>query len=681
MKVLIVDDKYENCLLLEALLKGNGYEVQSALNGAEAIEILNSSKVDLIISDILMPVMDGFELCRKSKSNEKFKHIPFIIYTATYTGPEDEVFANKIGADRFIVKPCEPDVFMEIVNEVLSAKQRGELCNEISSVPENEIFKLYNARLVRKLEQKMIQLEKEILIRQDVEKKAKEAAERWKIIFDAMLDPVAFLSIDHIILQCNRSFANFIGQESEKLVGQNCCQLIHGSSYPIKNCPIERSILSGNRETIELCVGEKTVFVLIDPVKDSEGKIYGFVHIIRDVTEHKKMESAQKELQNKFYQAQKMESVGRLAGGVAHDFNNLLSIVLGYGEILLESLDNNHPNYELVEQIYQAGLRARELTKQLLAFSRKQVLEMKIMNINDVIIDFEKLLRRLIGEDIILKLVLTSEKLMVKADPSQIEQVLMNLAVNARDAMPNGGMLMIETKAVELTDIHAEKCQGLPSGNYVMIGISDTGIGMEKDVIERLFEPFFTTKGEEKGTGLGLATSYGIVKQHGGDLTAYSKLGEGTTFTIYLPIYNESQIEKEQPSIPVKIQTPMERSFTVLIIEDDSPSQNLLYKILTEKGHSVILSNGAFEAINKAKDYKGNIHLVLTDVIMPEMKGPEVFEKIQEYHPESKVLYMSGYTDNMIISRGILEEKIIFIQKPFTIQNLLEKCYQAIYGI
>lgn len=345
--------------------------------------------------------------------------------------------------------------------------------------------------------------------------------------------------------------------------------------------------------------------------------------------------------------------------------------------MVLNGLGKGHPHHEQMEQIYKAGIRARDLTRQLLAFSRKQVLEMRIVDVNNVVTGFEKLLRRLIGEDIQLNLALTPEPLIAKADSAQLEQVLMNLAVNARDAMPDGGTLTIETAVVELDDAYTEKKPGVPPGSYVMIGVSDTGCGIDKGAMDQIFEPFFTTKGRDKGTGLGLATSYGIVKQHGGNICVYSEPNEGTIFKIYLPLHNR---KAEAETLPEKRQTTAPGSATVLIVEDDPPLQRLAGIILAEQGYKVILSDSAFDAIEKAKAHNGPIHLVLTDVVMPGMKGPEAFNKISELHPEAKVLYMSGYTDNMIACHGVLKEGIQYIQKPFTVNRLLEKCHQVLHN-
>jgi PAS domain S-box-containing protein len=401
----------------------------------------------------------------------------------------------------------------------------------------------------------------------------------------------------------------------------------------------------------------------ISPVRDASGPIVSYVAVKHDITEQLKLEA-------QLQQAQKLESVGRLAGGVAHDFNNLLSVILGYGEIVLEKLEGGHPLREPLQEIYEAANRAKDLTRQLLAFSRKQVLEVRVVDICHIVSGFDKLLRRMIGEDIELMLELGSASLPVKADISQIEQVLMNLAVNARDAMPDGGTLRIETSATELDQTYAAEKPGVTPGPYVMIAVSDTGTGMDSKILERLFEPFFTTKGVEKGTGLGLATSYGIIKQHEGNIWVYSEPGRGTVFKIYLPL----AVETEKPATPAPVRPePIAGTATILVVEDDLSVRKLTCSILAAKGYRVLTAQSAKNAVEMAQHHDSPVHLLITDVVMPGMNGPEVHRRIAEFHPQVKVLYMSGYTGDMITRQGILNEGIHFIPKPFTVNRLLEK--------
>jgi PAS domain S-box-containing protein len=682
MNILIVDDKEDNRYLMEAMLRGNGNTVYSAENGADALEYLKSNRVDLIITDILMPIMDGFELCRQVRTSETLRHIPLIIYTATYTGPKDEEFAMKIGADRFILKPCEPDVFMAAVREVMAADRTLDI-DMVPEPQEEEVLKLYNERLVRKLEQKMLQLEKETAALMETQAELRESREKYKDILDNIVNGYYEVDLAGNLTFFNRACINILGFSASELMGMNNrtfmdkenARKVYETFHQVYTTGEPYRALDWEliRKDGTICYVDTSISLM----RDNNGKGIGFRGVLMDITERKQAEKKKKELEDQLHQAQKMESVGRVAGGVAHDFNNLLSIILGYGEILLEKLDDDAPVYEMASQIYQAGVRARELTRQLLAFSRKQVLEMKVVDVNQVVTGFEKLLRRLIGEDIQMIIAQSHGPLMVNADTAQLEQVLMNLVVNARDAMPDGGTLTIDTCTAELDADDAGERPGLSPGAYALIAVSDTGIGMDKDILERIFEPFFTTKEMDKGTGLGLAKCYGIVKQHQGNISVYSEPGEGTTFKIYLPLC----AQKDAPeSSPEKFSFPVAASATVLIVEDDPQVRRLACRILAGHGYSVIESDDVTDAIAIAASHDAPIHLVLSDVIMPKMKGPEAFAKIREYHPEARVLYMSGYTDNMVVRQGVLQEGIQYIQKPFTIKGLLEKCHQVLHG-
>lgn len=680
MIILVVDDKEDNRYLLEVLFKGQGNEVLSAVNGAEALEFLKSRDVSLIITDILMPVMDGFELCRKVKSNEKLRRIPLIIYTATYTGPQDEAFAMKIGASRFIQKPCDPDVLMTAVSEVIASAERDPAASDAPPAVETEVLKLYNERLVRKLEQKMLQLEGEVHARQNAEVILRQSEERYRSLFNSIRDAILVSDINRRIVDCNPAFIDLFGYSLKDVMGKKT-RVLYEKEEDFNQFGDALRKISGDEgffQTFNFIKKDGAVFPAeahVYLLRNDVGDYTGLIGMIRDVTERKRAEKTQNDLQFQLMQAQKMESVGRLAGGVAHDFNNLLSIIMGYGEIVRDALGVKHSCRGALDNLLSASTRARDLTRQLLAFSRKQVLEMKAVDVNQVVKGFEKLLRRLIGEDIELILSLTSEACVVKADTSQLEQVLMNIAVNARDAMPSGGALTMETARVTVDSVYAESKPDLLPGDYILITVSDTGCGMDKATLEHIYEPFFTTKGKDKGTGLGLATTYGIIKQHGGFIWAYSEPGEGTAFKIYLPLNTREEVSDVRP---MEVLPSVPDTITALIVEDESMIRQLLSRILKENGFIVIESVDVDDAIEKARCYQSPIHLVLTDVIMPGMKGPEVFEKIKAHHPQAKVIFMSGYTDEMIVRYGVLKEGISFIQKPFTAKELLVKCYQAL---
>ena len=389
-----------------------------------------------------------------------------------------------------------------------------------------------------------------------------------------------------------------------------------------------------------------------------------------DITERKQLEQ-------QFHQAQKMEAVGRLAGGVAHDFNNLLTAILGSADLVLDSLTPTIPERGEIEEIRKAALRAADLTRQLLAFSRQQVIAPTALNPNDVVTNMEKLLRRLLGEDVELRTVLTPEPGTVKADPSQLEQIVVNLAVNARDAMPEGGKLTIETQNVELDEAYTRGHLSAQPGSYVMLAVSDTGIGMDAATQARIFEPFFTTKEKGKGTGLGLATVYGIVKQSDGWIWVYSEPGHGTTFKIYLPRITEAAAPAAPSPVPP---VSVRGSETVLLVEDDEMIRNLVQKVLKANGYTVLVAASGHDALRLAGQHQGRIHLVMTDVVMPGINGREVAERLAAARAGIKVLYLSGYTDDAIVHHGVLEPGIAFLQKPFTPAVLARKVREVLEG-
>ena len=427
----------------------------------------------------------------------------------------------------------------------------------------------------------------------------------------------------------------------------------------VKDIELEWKRKDGNFITVR-CSGSS--------VKD-EGSAYIEV-FTEDVTERRVLE-------RQLRMAQKMEAVGRLSGGIAHDFNNLLGVIIGYTQVLKRNLVRGQASYEYAEEIEKAGQRAVSLIRQLLAFSRQQVLEPVILNLNTLVSDMEKMLPRLIGEDIQLKLTLDPVIGQVKADPGQIEQVVMNLAVNARDAMPDGGRLTIQTANAELDTAFAREHPGSVPGQYVMLAVGDTGTGMDPEIQAQIFEPFFTTKGRDKGTGLGLATVYGVVKQSNGYITVDSEKGKGASFKIYLP-------RIEQPIAPStqNIQTPLtvRGSETILLVEDAEPLRMLATLFLKENGYQVLSAADGSEAQQVAAQNSGPIHLLLTDVVMPGINGRVLAERLASSHPAMKVLYMSGYTDSFIAGHGVLEEGTHLLHKPITEEVLLRKVRELLDG-
>jgi signal transduction histidine kinase/ActR/RegA family two-component response regulator len=409
--------------------------------------------------------------------------------------------------------------------------------------------------------------------------------------------------------------------------------------------------------------GVFTENVTISPIRNEHGNIINYVAVKHNITR-------ELELEAQYRQSQKMEAIGQLAGGIAHDFNNLLVPILGYADLGMRKLSPENALYTDLARIREAGKRAAALTRQILAFSRKQILQVQPLNLNTIVKEFSTMLRRLLRDNINLQLILPPEPGWIEADKTQIEQVLMNLVINAQQAMLNGGELIIETTNVVLDKQYAQKRIEIQPGNYVMMAVSDTGCGMDKETQQRIFEPFFTTKKKDKGTGLGLATVFGIVKQHGGSIWVYSEINQGTTFKIYFPRIKEGSYPSTTETAEI---TTVFGTETILVVEDEEAVRRLVCETLEAHGYTVIETKNPTHALKMAAAHKKPIHLLLTDVIMPEMNGVELYQTLKEIRPHIKVLYMSGYTDNAIVHHGILKASVHFLQKPFTIHSLTQK--------
>ena len=402
---------------------------------------------------------------------------------------------------------------------------------------------------------------------------------------------------------------------------------------------------------------------------DEQGRLVAYDGLVQDITEKKKIEE-------QLRHAQKMEAVGQLAGGVAHDFNNILTAIVGYGNLLNMKIGEEDPLKHYVEQVLASTERAAQLTQGLLAFSRKQIINPKPVNLNDIVKRVEKLLARLIGEDIELRVSLAPDDLIVIADTIHMEQILMNLATNARDAMPKGGILTVETEAVRLdTEFIRAHNYGM-EGLYALVSVTDTGIGMDEKTAQKVFEPFFTTKEVGKGTGLGLAIVYGIVKQHNGYINVYSEPGKGTAFKLYLPLVS-AKVEEYKPA---RIETPLGGTETILVAEDDNGVRDLTKHMLEEFGYTVIEAVDGKDAVEKFAENREKVHLLLLDVVMPKKNGREVYVEAVKIKPDVKVIFMSGYTANVIHKDGMLEEGLNFISKPVSPSELLKKVREALDG-
>lgn len=683
MKILNVDDQAENLYLLKSLLAPQGHELFDASNGKEALEVISKNEIDLVISDILMPVMDGFSLCRELRSKTEYNHIPFIIYTATYTGEQDAELARKIGADDFIVKPCEPEYLLNRINKIIAEIQILEHHRAKQIADDDTVLKLYNERLIRKLEQKTMELEEEIAER----RKALVALQRSEGLLTAtqalgkMGGWVYDMASQTMYWTKEMYHLHEIDPDSpraERLVE------ISLHCFPPDT---QKKVIAAMNEISEkgtpyeieswfTTMKGRKIFVLASAAAEmADGKVDRVFGTFQDITERKQAEENQKKLEEQLRQAQKLDSIGQLAGGVAHDFNNILTVILGYSEEIMNTLNDKDPIKEDLQEILDAGRRASNLTRQLLTFSRKHSNKPQLVNLNEVISNLHKMLMRLIGEDVEFDLDMAETLPLILADVGQIEQVIMNLVINAREAMQMGGKLKIKTFEFRTNDEFKKQHPLIEGEHYVALKVSDTGCGMDKETKDRIFEPFFTTKDKAHGTGLGLPTVYGIVRQAGGHIHVESTPGKGASFLILIPVSDEIQsIEKQKQNI----QKTSGNQELVLVVEDDDAISELTGRIIQKMGFKVLLAESADKAMVMIEDEGIRPRLVVADVVMPGLSGLELSHIIHFKHPEIGVVLMSGYTAEVIAKHGDLDINTPFIQKPFSRNDLSQKITQAL---
>jgi two-component system, cell cycle sensor histidine kinase and response regulator CckA len=497
------------------------------------------------------------------------------------------------------------------------------------------------------------------------EEKVRESEARLRVLVEQL--PAVLWTVDRDLRFTSALGAGFarLKIKPDELVGGSLLDYFETTDQTFLPIAAHRRAVAGEPMTFHVEWKSGSYACHVEPLRDSDGQVSGAICMSLDITDRKQLEE-------QLRQAQKMEAVGRLAGGIAHDFNNLLMVIQGYSDLLVERLPDGDPLHRNAEQIQMASQRASSLTRQLLAFSRKQMLAPKILNVQSVVAEMEKILRRLIGEDVQLETSSAPDLGLIKADRSQIEQVILNLAVNARDAMPQGGRLTIETANVELDASYSHPPAVLSPGRYVMLAVTDNGCGMDAETQAHVFEPFFTTKEKGKGTGLGLATVYGVVKQSGGYVWVYSEPGRGTSFKIYLPRIEETAVPAGRDG-KSEMQIPERGSETILLVEDEKGVRELAREYLASSGYTVIEAEDGHTALELAAMHVGPIHLLLTDVVMPGISGRELAERVSQIRPGIKIIYMSGYTDQAVVHHGILRNDAVLLQKPFTLMTLAGK--------
>lgn len=634
LRVLIVEDSEDDAVLLVRHLRRGGY--QPSFRRVETDdgmrEALMRETWDVIIADYAMPQFSAIGVLSVLRSTHL--DIPCIIVSGTI-GEETAVTIMKAGANDYIMKDNLQRLVPAIEREIREAEIRRERRRTAEALRASE--------------------------------------ERYRTLVDNLDIGVTLLDSEYNVIMANAAQSRLFDGLASELVGRRCYEALGQGKSLCPHCPAFRAMASGRPaevETERLTTDGKRINLRIKafPTRGECGTITGCIEVVEDITTRARM-------QEQLRQAAQLEAIGRLAGGVAHDFNNLLTAILGYSGVLLQQMPKRSPEAEKVFQINRAAERAAELTRQLLAFSRKQVLSVKTLDLNPLISDFEKILRRLLGVDIELITVLDPSLGQVMADPNQIEQILLNLAVNARDAMPEGGRLTMETANVTLDEEYARTHADVNPGQYVMFSVADTGLGMDAATLSNMFDPFFTTKAKGKGTGLGLSTVYGIVKQHKGHVSVSSEPGRGSVFKVYLP-YLTHHVEPEPEAAIVDSQR--RGNETILVVEDEEVVRNLACELLELLGYSVLQAAHPLEAIRISQDQDRSIDLLLSDVVLPKMDGTRLYRCILEFRPQIKVLYVSGYTQDSIVDHGVLKPGVNFLAKPFTLDSLASKVREVL---
>jgi PAS domain S-box-containing protein len=778
--VLIVDDNPINRERLRLTLESQGHRTIEASDGVEGLEKLRSVDVDAVISDVLMPRMDGYRLSWEIRRSEELREIPIVIYSSTHAPPAEAGLTSNVGVDRFLPSPASPGSILEALTEAVVSRKS---LRRAPGTEELDRLKEYSDRLVLELERKNLELESARDLLSNSNDALRKSEKRFRDLVDQAPIGVFQTTPEGRFLDANAAFASMLGYD-------NASELLHLPAMEAYADPADRTVMlaimkrPGGASGVELQLKRRDgtpVWARIDgrSVAAAEGGVERYEIFATDVSEQRRSADAllasetryrallehahdaifvndeagivqevnraaellvgatreemvgrsfletlpvedrarvlepfeetlergrilellevriqrrdgttvpaevsasvvriggkpfvvaflrdvseRNAMSEQLRVAQKLDAIGQLAGGVAHDFNNLLTAILGYSQLLAPELRANDEHFAAIEEIRKAGERAADLTRQLLAFSRKQILEPKLLDLNDVVRRIEGLLTRLIGEDVQVRLKLGDALGAVRADFGQIEQVIMNLTVNARDAMPRGGQIMVETANMELAESYTQMHRPVQPGPYVMLAVSDTGIGMDAATRERIFEPFFTTKEKGQGTGLGLSTVYGIVKQSSGYIWVYSEPGRGTSFKVYLPRVEGAA---ETRRIPESSIAPATGDETILLVEDEDSVRALARRTLEAMGYRVLDAADGPEAVEIARHEP--IDLLLTDMVLPGMGGGAIAAHIHEIQPGAKVLYTSGYTDDMIVRGGLLERGAAFLEKPFT---------------
>ena len=667
-RVLIVDDEAESRTRLRSLLQAHGHAVSEATNGLDALELARQQRPDLVISDILMPQMDGFALCRASRTDPALARTPFVFYTGSYATAKDVAHARRLGATRFLVKSMAAEEVIRAITEALRETDDVATAGAEPTPGETESWRLYDESLINRLEHRNLELSDQV-----------RALGALTVALEQLPAIISLTDTRGRITFVNRRFEEVTGFSRDMVRGQTHAILRPKNAAAGLGFEIRAALLAGKewRGDFEQRRRDGTVFwerAVMSPIFDEAGAVTHFLRMSEDVTDQKQAEQTTRTVDSQRRQSERIESVGRLAGGVAHDFNNLLTVVIGHAHLVLQELPPHDPLRDDVGAVLDAAARGGAITRQLLTYARRDVVHPLVLDPAQAVAALARLLQRLAGDDIRLGFSLGPDIWPVHIDPSQFDQMVTNLAANARDAIRGQGAIDVSLANVTLSPSVAVVYGGLAPGDYVALRVSDTGTGIAPAHVPRIFEPFFTTKQQGEGAGLGLSSVLGAAEQAGGHVEVERTSSDGTTMLVLLPRSEARPVPGPHGS-PV---TALEGTERILLVEDEPAVLELMRRTLESYGYTVLHASTPERALRAMQEGDAHVDLLLTDVVMPGINGPELATQLRAFDPTLRVLFMSGYSSDVVAEQGLLPAEVSLITKPFSPTALAARVREAL---